>query len=332
MAEHLLFRTNLSGNPKILDVPNLDGLRYLEFRKTLNISYCVLLFNMALPWAMIITLFYVFHRLGNSYWSYALILPGAIWSGFWLQSYNLHFHEAAHFNLHKDRRLNDAIANFLFTPFVGLFIEPYRISHWQHHRFLGQSGDTEITYRSQLGYRELLDGLSGLYLIKMLCIYFVNMQNRNSSHKTKLKLPYDLFLSLIVFMAVNCLITIVLFKLISISASISWVISLFVIGPFINQIRQTLEHRPYIQAIDLGSDPEKCNAANRIFGRDLFSKYFGAAGFNSHLLHHLDPSISYTRFYSIEKFLLNSEAKEYIEANRTSYLECFKSIITQSGK
>ena len=33
-----------------------------------------------------------------------------------------------------------------------------------------------------------------------------------------------------------------------------------------------------------------------------FSRYFGGAGFNRHLLHHLDPSISYTRFDEFERF------------------------------
>ena len=50
-------------------------------------------------------------------------------------------------------------------------------------------------------------------------------------------------------------------------------------------LRQLLEHRPAPGQI-AGA------AVTRMFGTDLFSRTFGGAGFNRHLLHHIEPQVS----------------------------------------
>ena len=61
---------------------------------------------------------------------------------------------------------------------------------------------------------------------------------------------------------------------------------------------------------------------------DFLSRFFGAAGFNRHLIHHYDPSISYTRFDDFEKFLLSSPAKSEIDKSKTSYLKTFFKLVS----
>ena len=68
---------------------------------------------------------------------------------------------------------------------------------------------------------------------------------------------------------------------------------------------------------------------NRIFGNDFFSRYFGAAGFNKHFLHHIDPSISYTAFKEMESFLNNSNMSDVLKSNKLSYFQTFKSLFNK---
>lgn len=46
---------------------------------------------------------------------------------------------------------------------------------------------------------------------------------------------------------------------------------------------------------------------------------FAAAGFNRHLLHHWDPTISYTRFNDMQNFLAESGFGEHIQSAQSSY-------------
>ena len=74
-----------------------------------------------------------------------------------------------------------------------------------------------------------------------------------------------------------------------------------VTDPFM-ELRQTLEHRNNHKKYQKSQLCPKDYGVNQIFGNNFFSRYFGGAGFNRHLLHHLDPSISSTRFDEFEEF------------------------------
>jgi len=60
-----------------------------------------------------------------------------------------------------------------------------------------------------------------------------------------------------------------------------------------------------------------------MFGRGPFSSIFGGAGFNRHLLHHWEPSVSYTNLPALEAYLLDTEAAPLIEMRRSSYFKTF---------
>ncbi len=92
-------------------------------------------------------------------------------------------------------------------------------------------------------------------------------------------------------------------------------------------LRQLLEHRS-IDAVE-GKDylQEHHGPVNRMFGTHFWSRKFGSAGFNRHLLHHWDPSISYTCFDEMEKYLLKTEMAEEVESARTSYLATLRELV-----
>jgi len=65
-------------------------------------------------------------------------------------------HEVAHRHVFRKRAHSDALGNWVLGPLVGSDFLAYRQRHWQHHRELGQPGDTKYTYRMDLRPRALI--------------------------------------------------------------------------------------------------------------------------------------------------------------------------------
>jgi hypothetical protein len=98
--------------------------------------------------------------------------------------------------------------------------------------------------------------------------------------------------------------------------------------PFLFALRQLLEHRH--EHADPLTDYAEIDhgACTRLFGDDLFSRTFGGAGFNRHLLHHWEPQVSYTNPPELEAFLRGTEMAPIIEARRSSYPETFRKLLS----
>ena len=319
--------STFSGMPSLKNLKDNDGKHYSQFKKKLTIRYGMLLRDMLIPWAMICLAIYLYPNNSHIFLKYALIILMAAWFAFWLNAFNLFFHEAAHYNLNKNRFINDLIATALLTPFVGMPISLYRRSHWMHHRFLGKFEDTEISYRQALTTKNLIIDLFGVYLFRMVKRYFNNFKSANvkgnaGSNSSNLFI-YCLFLML----STQILIIFFLSFFVSPYIGASWAISTFIFTPFISKIRQTLEHRSLNSGDEIDYSKVEHGPVNRIFGQDIFSRYFGAAGFNSHLLHHCDPQISYTRFKEMEIFILNTPLSDFIKKNRATYFMIFQKLI-----
>jgi fatty acid desaturase len=255
-----------------------------------------------------------------------LLLAMPLFISYWKLAYQVFFHEAAHYNLCKDKRLNDFFANLFWTPFTGLWIQKYRQHHWAHHMHLGNSNDTEISYVSPLNAKSLMEALFGIYLLKTVFRYFSVAQASVKKSQNSF-FGGHFWLGIVFMLVVQFSVSAVLAFQINLFAGVCWLISVFVTDPLLTKIRQTLEHRSESDKISNSFEENKDLAVNQIFGNDLFSYYFGAAGFNKHLLHHLDPSISYTCFDEFENFLTDYGAQEYLKSRRTSYknkfLDCF---------
>lgn len=318
----------------VLRSPSLGALSrnertsWSKYRKCLSINYGSLLANMLLPWIMIAVPIIFYPEKLDFFFGGFLTIPTAIWFAFWLNAYNLHFHEASHYNLHPNKLINDILATILLTPFVGMPIGSYRVSHWQHHRFLGELEDTEISYRSALSFKNLVEGLVGIYLLRMLRKYFINFQS-NNPRKVYVKKNSSIFFvaTLALMLVIQMSIIFLLSWCISIYLGVAWAISFFMIVPLMGKVRQTLEHRSFSARRNIDYSGVVHGPQNRIFSRDLFSRFFGAAGFNSHLLHHLDPTVSYTRFSEMESFMLRTSLKDLIDANRSTYYATFKKLL-----
>ena len=310
---------------EISNIRNSNSIDYISFKKELSIKSYVILINIILPWVMICANVFLISQIQNLYLNLLMIPISAFWMAFWVRAYLLHFHEIAHFNIHKNKKVNDIIGNVFFTPFFGMWIKQYRKHHWKHHNHLGTHADTEVSYHNPINLGEIISGLTGIYILKILFKYFLYFSKKNEE-SNYLKNIFLFISSVSLMIVTQIIISFILYNFFSIFLSISWLLGFFIFSPFLEKIRQTCEHRSFDSSKDIDYTKIEHGPVTRLFGDDFFSKYFGAAGFNKHLLHHIDPEVSYTRFKELEDFLVKSDLSNLILSNRSSYLKTFKSL------
>lgn len=322
----------LNGVPGFKGLVNDKGVAYKDFSRGLGLVQSRVWADMAVPWVFILVLVAVFYFLrANTLASALLVVPASLWLSFWMHAYTLFFHEAAHFNIHRDRDKNDLLANIIMTPFTGMWVKDYRVSHWKHHLYLGKLNDTEISYHKPVSAGQVVEGLTGIYLLKTVWRYLQNFRSidEGTSKTGSQNKATGFVVSLALMLVTQMAIVAGLYYFISIFAAVTWLANMFVTGPFIAHLRQSLEHRSL--NADKNTDYSKVEhgAVLRMFGDGFFSRYFGGAGFNRHMLHHYDPSLSYTRFDDVEKFLAGTPIKTDLEASRTTYLKTFLALTRQ---
>ena len=315
----------LNGVQNISLLKDKNGNGYLSFRRKLTPAFYRVWMDITLCLVMMFLPVLLFNEVVNySSIAYIFIPVWALWSAYWIHAYGCFFHEAAHFNIHREKKINDLISNLLLTPFLGMLITDYRLSHWEHHKHFGTSNDTEISYRSPLSIKNLLQVFTGISHVRIVLKYVQNFKSAGSqSQKYSRSIAFliTLFLAAIVQVMISSL----MFIYVSASAALSWIIAYFVFYPMLARIRQTLEHRRLDENAQI--EAMECQAVNRLFGNSFFSRYFGAAGFNRHLLHHYDPSISYTNFDELELFLRNTSIAEELDAKRSTYSGTFAKLL-----
>ncbi len=307
------------------NIQNSMGENYNSFKKKLFIKPSILLFNIIFPWLMIFVSFLLLSQIKSIKFNLLLIPIFAFWMAFWIKAYSLHFHEAAHYNICVNRKANDIIANIFFAPFFGMWIKQYRKHHWEHHLSLGTTEDTEITYHKPINISEIIIALTGIYILITVGKYFFYYLNKSNNLK---QLSHTLLFvsSLLIMFFIQGIIILILYNFFSVFVALSWFLGFFIFSTFLEKIRQTCEHRSLLAKKEIDYKKIEHGPVNRIFGNDFFSIYFGAAGFNKHLLHHIDPSISYTSFKEMENFLIDSNLSKQILSNRFSYLKIFKTL------
>ena len=243
------------------------------------------------------------------------VIVCSIWCGYWLHALLLFGHEAAHGNIAP--KYNDPIANWtIWLPF-GLTTERYRRTHWEHHIHLGDHDDTEHSYHNCMHPWFLLQLVTGIYFIKILGEYHGKSLSKQAG-KTGAILRTAIFHGITIG---------TLWWFGSFATIMMWLLGTFAFFPLFATVRQILEHRHVEADCERDFAKEEHRPVNRMFGTDLFSRYFGAAGFNRHLLHHWDPTVSYTRFDDMERFLLETPLRHQLQATRSTYRKTFTDML-----
>jgi len=251
----------------------------------------------------------------------AIALGGGLAAGFVLAFLASFLHEAGHFNLHPDKKTNDRLADIFLGLLFGVSIRAYRKIHWQHHLQLGTPDDTETSYFNALTTQFFLESFTGIHLLKVIL--------KKSGHQLltpEMKKQSGRMLLACAFL--NLCITIGLAAAGLWATAGMWVMSVLIFFPFFATVRQLLEHRSELAERSADYTRQEHGRVTRIFASGLFSRLFGSAGFNKHMIHHWDPNISYTRLDEIEGFLLECEAtRELVKNSHTTYFKTLRKLL-----
>jgi fatty acid desaturase len=248
-----------------------------------------------------------------------LVVPaGALAIGYTIHFINCFFHEAAHYNVLPNRRLNDVATNLLMGWLFGSSIALYRKIHWQHHRALGTTMDSENSYFDPLGVGYLLQGVTGLKALRTLRQYHRTERSGQAEGDRVSR-----FVWMAIAALVNAGIAAALVLLGSVPAAIAWLLGLLVVFPFVGSLRQLLEHRSESADPQLDYHEVDHGPVNRLFGDGPLASTVGSAGFNRHAIHHWEPQLSYTRLADVESYLLRTEAAPLVRERQTTYADTF---------
>ena len=315
--------TNNLEHLKFGQITDEEGNSYTNFRKTLRPLIWKVWVDIFILYLLQIIIFSIMahYLVVFSLLNIILTLFFAILIGFFLASLNLFIHEASHFNIHKNKKKNDFLANIFIGLWFGMNVKTYRLGHWQHHEKLGTTEDTEHSYFYVLNWKFILSTLFGIHLVK---IVLFRKKNITASVESK---PEDKKMDKIMLIAgliCNLILLGIAYYMENYFWIPAWIIGMFSLYPFFNAVRQLMEHRDELASETI--DYEKINhgKVSRFFNFNIFSYFFGGAGFDKHLLHHWDPQISYTRLGEVENFLLkNHECQEIIKHSKTNYFITF---------
>jgi len=321
---------NLAGRPALETIDkntifSNEGISYREFKATLKPRYKVVwaqLFSGHLALAAIAVALIFAEKQLSVFWLVPLSAAAAVAIGYAIAYIVLFFHEAAHFNLARERDNNDLLANLSIGCFLGQNIKDYRIVHFDHHRFLGQPEDTERTYFDPLNMWFIVELLLGIKPLRtMLNRKKVLTATNDKQQKAVSKLFFDRYLlSGIAFhLAILC----AGFVAGSWAFICAWIAGVAVFFPFFSAVRQLLEHRDENADAKMDYTKTPHGAATRIFSDNIFASTFGGAGFKHHLLHHWEPQVSCTRLGELKEFLLETDAAEVVKKSETGYIKTF---------
>ncbi len=308
------------------DVTSADGIKYTDFKKQFSPNFLKVWADILLGYLALVGIMYLIVYLETTFPQlFFITVPlAAFLIGYSIAYLQLFLHEAAHYNIHPNRKINDFLANIFFGALTGTHIKSYRIIHWDHHRFLGTPKDSEHSYFNALNTRLVLESLTGVHAFR---VWWSRKKRVRKEIASSSSLRENLML--LAGILLNASILVGAFLLGCWQASITWLLAMLVCFPFFASLRQLLEHRD--EGAKQETDFEKVphGKVSRIFKNSFFSNTFGGAGFNKHMLHHWDPQVSYTNYAEVEKFLLLSpQCRSIIRKSQTTYWEIFTKLFS----
>lgn len=292
------------------------GLSFLQFRKELKPHFKKVAFDLGLGYLFLgislILPILLNQKFPSIFWW--MVALSSLSIGFWIAYLHLFMHEAAHYNLAPSRRWNDLLSDLLICVWSGQSTAAYRAIHWDHHRFLGTTQDTEHSYFNALTPRFLLETLTGIAALKVLL--FRVKKRKGPADPWARSMPWAAFL-------VNGAVLFALFSTGHWPFALAWGLGLAAFFPFFGALRQLLEHRQpgVLNGTDFSKVPH--GKYTRMFKEGPLASFLGGAGFTRHLLHHWDPQISYTRLKDLEAFLTGTRWGQGVEMAKTTYRGAF---------
>lgn len=301
-----------------------SGVPYRDFRRSLAPRWLRVWLELGAAYLVLAGVL-VALVLTDPAWPWALLaaLGGGLLIGYTMHFINCFFHEAAHYNLVPGRSRNDFVANLLMSWLFGSSIALYRRIHWQHHRALGTTMDSENSYFDALRVRYLVEGVTGMKLLRTLRQHRETeslLESNGSGPDAGAGRMAWLACAAIVNVAITALLA---FPLGSPVAAVAWLIGLGIVFPFMASLRTVLEHRSEEADSRVDYQEVEHGPVNRLFGSGPLASTMGSAGFNRHAIHHWEPQLSYTRLADVEAYLLRTDVAPLVRERQTTYADTF---------
>ena len=300
------------------EIKNSKDVAYKEFLSGLKPDYSKAQRDLIFGYVMLFITMLALCILPLTNWP-ALILAviiGSISVGYWLAYIQLFIHEAAHYNMAVKKENNEHIGNYAIGVLVGVQITDYRKIHFQHHRALGTTEDSENSYFFPVNLIMIGKMLFGIRVLEVLL-------NRKKITRAKTNDAPPISKILLLGLVLHLLIIGALALLQQWAALLSWLLGVAIIFPFFAALRQVLEHRSLKASSQTDYTKTDHGALTRIFDDGFFSRTFGAAGFNRHLIHHWEPSLSYTVYDEVLDYLNDTSLADIIARRKSTYLGVF---------
>jgi fatty acid desaturase len=256
--------------------------------------------DMLAGFSIILLIFWANRRLQLSGATWNLKAPIGLCSGiavgFFLHFLTLFLHEASHFNLAPNKRLNDFLAETLVGNFIHLDMRTYRAFHWGHHRKNGRLDDPENSYFQPVTLGNLFSSLTGVFVIQRL---LERRHNPLASRTRGMPSRWKSLRTHLYFAAYQAMVLALVVRFLSWQHYfLIWVPAFLIALPFFQFFRSRCEHRKYgLGARSYAEDD--ASGCTRDFRQGPFAYFMGGAGFIHHREHHMWPSVPYTRLRAL---------------------------------
>ena len=208
-------------------------------------------------------------------------------------------HECAHTHVFKDRKWSDVLGRRVVAPLVFADFEAYRRRHWDHHKFIGQEGETKDTYLIDIRGTALLTAFARCALMAEAARKFLKQKiGRDTAARGGRRWLVDLAIFQFL-LGISLLLTARAFAGSWTTAmyhaaaayGVVYLYGLMSLTVFMASLRAIAEHQIYDAA-----SVRTGYAALRNFTCNPLSRFLmGAYGFGEHYTHHRAPAVPYYR-------------------------------------
>ncbi len=287
---------------------------FIKYKKPNNIfTFTTIILN----WLSIILLYFIFILIINNEISIFILPLLLILVASRQNALNVQVHEASHYSLFQNKKINDYISNLLCGYWIFYSTSEYRNTHNKHHLYLNTSNDPDYTLQFNnfskksiiIGFLYDALGLTALNrgktLVKSFDIDFLG------------KIFFNLILILIMSIGTNVLNGFLLYL-------IFWAIPLFCIFPCIIRLRINAEHAKDQNLMEVKND----SFISRSSVGNLFERLLLGSQMEYHFEHHLFPMIPYINLIKIHKHLVDGKFFiKYPQYLNNGYISFWRNIV-----
>jgi fatty acid desaturase len=310
--------------PGLSSLTDKSGQTYGEFRKTLKVNYLRIQCEIVLSFLSLFVYLFISYKLDS-------LIPTLFVVGcLALTAHRILnvVHEGAHYLLSRSKLYNDVFCNIFAGWFVLTDVDQYRITHIEHHRNLGSEFDPENAHMEKLDLTWLVSLISGFNVLRRLKVR--SSARERIGERASLKVKHFLIPCLGLFGHLVILFSI--YQFMGLQSLIVWGFSIFCLAPALGILRNLLEHK-YVEGVEPEiwyqiinrEKPDRIvtTVTTRTFTKSILSQLYGSIGFTRHLLHHWDPSVSFSNLKKVHRFLLETSISGNLQKVDTTFSSTF---------